>query len=109
MKSEQRRAARKLLKSSGILTMSGVPFEVATVDVASGGLCVLTEKQIAVGKDCHVNFGVPVAGKTQTVAVSAHVVYCFFRGEEGYKIGLQFLKVHADGAEIIARYIDSQE
>jgi hypothetical protein len=105
MKTEQRRAARKLLASRGVLTLGGLAFDVKTVDVAAGGLCVLAGKQLAVGRDCHVNFGVPRDGQMRNVAVSAHVVYCFFRGDEGYKIGLQFVKLHADGDEVLAQYI----
>ncbi len=107
MKPEQRRATRKLLDSTGVLTMGGIPVDVKTVDVAAGGLSVLAAKQLAVGRDCHVNFGVPIAGQVRNVAVSAHVVYCFFRGGEGYKIGLQFVKLHADGADVIAEYVGS--
>jgi hypothetical protein len=105
MKSEQRRATRKTLDSSGILTMSGIPFNVKTIDVGAGGLSVGCAKQLTVGKDCHLNFGVPAGDEIRNVAASAHVVYCFFKGSDGYKIGLQFLKVHADGANVIAEYI----
>jgi hypothetical protein len=104
-KPEQRRAARKPLQSSGVLTMSGIPCDVKTFDVAAGGLCVFAAKQLAVGKSCHVNFGVPGVGGMQTVAVSADVIYCFFRGDDGYKIGLQFREVFADGPQVIAAYI----
>jgi hypothetical protein len=107
-KPEQRRAARKPLESTGVLTLGGIPFNIKTVDVSSGGLSFLVNKQLPVGRDCHVNFDVPVAGQAHIVAVSAHVVYCFFRGEEGYKIGLEFLQVHADGSEVIGRYVGSQ-
>jgi hypothetical protein len=102
---EQRRAARKLLQAAGVLTLGGLAYEVTTVDVAPGGLCIMAAKQLAVGRDCHVNFGIPTGGELRNVAVTAHVVYCFFRGEEGYKVGLQFLKVHADGGQVIADYL----
>lgn len=85
--------------------MGGLAYDVKTVDVAAGGLCILARKQLAVGRDCHVNFGVPSREQMRNVAVSAHVVYCFYQGDEGYKVGLQFVKLHADGSEVLGEYI----
>lgn len=102
---DQRQAPRKSLHAAAVITIDGRPLSVKTVDVSLGGLCICAGKQVAVGKKCHINFEIGEGEAKRVVAASAHVVYCFYGGESGYRAGLQFTALHGDGKEVIVRYL----
>lgn len=102
---EQRQGRRKGLDTTALVTIDGRPLSVRTLDLAPGGLSVSAGRQLAVGKNCHVNFELPAAGGMRIVAASAHIVYCFYSGDSAYRVGLQFSMLHADGADAVGSYL----
>jgi len=103
---EQRQGRRKGLDAAAVITIDGRPLSVRTLDLAPGGLSVSAGRQLAVGKNCHVNFELPEEEGMRIVAASAHIVYCFYTGDSAYRVGLQFSMLHADGAVAVAGYLN---
>jgi c-di-GMP-binding flagellar brake protein YcgR len=101
---EQRQSQRKALTIAARFVVDGMPLDVVTIDVSAGGASVESAIQLAVGKDGRLSFDLDAAGTTICVATDAAVIYCFYTGEQGYKVGLEFLGLDPAAREHIERY-----
>ncbi|QDZ29628.1 PilZ domain-containing protein [Noviherbaspirillum sp. UKPF54] len=102
---EQRQSDRKRVEVAGVLTIDGVPVEVSTVDISSGGMCVRSVRQLAVGKECQLGFALAATGGARDLAARVQVIYCFYTVEQDFKVGLEFLHIDADAARDISRFV----
>lgn len=104
---EQRQSSRKPLEADGVLRVDGIAVDIRTVDISAGGLSLRSPKQLAVGKECRLEFALPAEGATHLVAAVVQVIYCFYTTERDFKAGVEFLEVAATGMEHIRRFADA--
>jgi c-di-GMP-binding flagellar brake protein YcgR len=105
MAEEQRKFPRRPLKRAArVITRDAPPTEGVTIDVSSGGMCVMLPRQLAPGTACAVSFDIPVNAFKQSVSAVAKVAWSIC-SSEGFKTGLQFSEIDPASATAIARFV----
>lgn len=105
MGEEQRKYPRRPLKRRArVIARNGPPIEGSTLDVSSGGMCLILPQQLAPGMPCAISFDLPVNAFKQTVSAVARVAWSVC-GTQGFKTGVQFTEVDPASATAIARYV----
>ena len=83
---------RKVLRSRAQLQLpDGTSFDVRTVDVAAGGLSVISKQGLTAGGVYSLVFKLPVQGALQTLTAEVRIVYVSPSGTEGIRLGLRFM------------------
>lgn len=83
---------RKVLRSRAqLLLPDGTSFEVRTVDVAAGGLSVISKQAFTAGGEYSLVFKIPVQGALQTLTADVKIVYVSSAGADGMRLGLRFM------------------
>ena len=103
-KQEKRRSDRKVVEAKGSLTLDGAVLSMEAMDLSLGGLSLRANKQLGVGKECHVSFS--LAPQSATISATARIVYCFYTGEQDFRAGLEFLTV-STGSEALKQFVAS--
>lgn len=102
---EQRQSNRKPLEADGVLSVDGITVGIRTVDISAGGLSIRSPRQLAVGKECRLEFPLAADGITHQVAAGAHVIYCFYTTDRDFKVGVEFLDIAAAGMASIKQFV----
>lgn len=89
---DQRKLVRKALRSRGVLILEGQAFQFDTVDIGTGGVCVLSVRQLITGQNCRIEFSLSVQGRKFDIVAQAKVSYCIC-GRDGFRIGMQFVEI----------------
>ncbi len=98
---ERRLYTRKPLRTRGLLAEKGsTSFEVQTIDLSVGGMCVVTPSQLMVGNEYIISVDLQSNGKNRRVAATIEVAYSLGNSKEGFKSGLRFVDI--DDASAVA-------
>lgn len=89
-------------KRSGHVTSAASPAHARTLDISLGGVSLMLGEQLRPGQECTVGFEAPVSGKTVRVMGLAKVVYSILSGNDGFRVGLQFVKLDAANSKSVA-------
>jgi len=105
---DKRLEDRRSLRVSATVTVSPTQsFEVRTMDISSGGMAICAPANPRIGTQFDISFQIPAnpSGFSQ-VQVRVRVAYSVLsRDQDGFKIGLQFVRLSPDAATAIGRYI----
>lgn len=108
MDSNRRGFPRKIVRTPGTLTLEGVaPIHIHVTDISSGGVGITIAVQLTAGQRCLVNFSLLVNGKICAVTAITKVTYSVLGGAEGFKAGLQFMKVDEAGSNAISTFMST--
>ena len=88
----QRQLVRKALRSRGVLVLDGQSFQFDTIDISTGGICVLSARQLVTGQSCQVAFSLSVNGRKYDIVAKIKVSYCIC-GRDGFRVGMQFVEL----------------
>jgi hypothetical protein len=101
---EQRKAARKTLKTKAILAMNGEePVTVHTLDIGMSGISLAVPHPLSAGQLGQIAFSIFFDGKPHHVNAFVKLAHCVFGGNE-FKAGFMFTKVDSAGTSAIAQY-----
>lgn len=103
---DTRIAPRKVLRCRAKVMLNGgrPPMIGRTVDISISGICLMLEAPLTAGQSCVIAFEAPVNGTMRKVMVSAKAVYSIC-GNEGFRIGLQFVQLDAANTSIINQIV----
>ena len=74
-------------------------------DVGLDGLCLLTKRPMSPGTRCTTSCELPINGVPTPITVQVRVVYSSFSGPDGFKLGMVFLDLREDVADLITRFL----
>ena len=98
---ERRTTLRRALRLHATIGIpSGRKLGGRTIDLSCGGVCVVLPFELTVGDECSVSFDVSACGEATEIRVAGRVCYCM-RGADGFRIGLQFIRMNASDAAFI--------
>ena len=82
-----------------------------TLDLSHGGVSLQTESLLRLAQYCAVTFRVVIGESSHQVLAMGQVVYCDPDADagQGYKTGVQFLKIDADSATAIGRLLELEQ
>lgn len=63
-----------------------------TLDISTGGICIVLSDRIPLGVSCLVRFEMNVKGKTLVITSASRSVYGVFASNGGFRVGFQFLE-----------------
>lgn len=106
-RTEQRQSGRKQIEVDAVLTVDDVPIHVKTVDISTGGLCIRSTRQLAVGKECLMRFALAAGGVERLIATEVHVIYCFYTVQQDFKVGIEFVNLAATAADDVRQFVGS--
>ncbi|MBQ5941230.1 MULTISPECIES: PilZ domain-containing protein [unclassified Massilia] len=102
---DQRKSARKVLKTKAMVAMEGdAPILGRTSDVGGNGVSVGVPNPLLVGQTGQVSFDILVDGKFVTISARAKVMYCIISNNE-FKVGFQFLNLELAAMTSLARFM----
>jgi c-di-GMP-binding flagellar brake protein YcgR len=102
---EQRKTARKVLKTKALLALEGgAPVAGRTADIGANGVSVSVPHPLAVGQAVQLSFDLSVDGQITTIKARARALYCIFSNGE-FKIGFQFLNLELAAMTALARFL----
>ncbi|MEO5771757.1 MAG: PilZ domain-containing protein [Burkholderiaceae bacterium] len=105
LQAERRRGRRTGLRRPCMLHLSGAEQRQGmTVDVGVDGLSLYTDKPVAAGTRCEVQFELPGTESAQALRVAAKVVYSSYTGPQGFKIGAIFVALDARATEALLAF-----
>lgn len=102
---EQRKAARKVLRTKAIVAMDGYnPLLGKTADVGSTGVSICVPHPITAGLVGQLNFDLLTDGTFVPMQTRAKVSYCIFSGGD-YKVGFHFINLEPGASSALARFM----
>jgi c-di-GMP-binding flagellar brake protein YcgR len=102
---EQRKSARKILKTKAVLAIDGgAPLSGRTADLSASGVCVSFNDPLPVGQAGQLAFDIFVDGKLTAINARARAAYCIFSGGE-FKVGFEFVNLDLAAMTAVARYL----
>jgi len=107
---DSRAQARRTLRTRGTLFFTGnQPIHIRTLDVSLGGLCLVSEIAIPAKIMGQLEMNMPVGnGKFEKMHVNIQIMHSIFcNKEDGFRIGILFLKPPAKLTAIIQKMFNS--
>lgn len=105
MSEDQRKSARKVLKTKALFVKEGeAPLAGRTGDVSVNGVSINLPRPVAVGEEGYVRFDILVDGTFIPISGRAKVMYCIFSNNE-FKIGFQFVKLEVSATTALSRFL----
>jgi hypothetical protein len=102
---EQRKSARKVLKTKAMLVMEGAGAVAGrTTDLGANGVSISVPDPLAVGQTGQVSFDIFVDGKLTTISARSKALYCIYSNGE-FKVGFQFLNLELAAMTALARFL----
>jgi c-di-GMP-binding flagellar brake protein YcgR len=102
---EQRKSARKILKTKAVLVLdSAGPVSGRTADLSANGVSVGFADPLAPGQVGQLMFDLFVDGKLTTIKARAKAMYCIFSGGE-FKVGFEFVNLDLAAMTAVARFL----
>jgi c-di-GMP-binding flagellar brake protein YcgR len=77
------------------------PLETDTIDLSHGGLSITSRQPLNMGQECNIELGISVPELAAPPVLRAAVRYCVRLREGEYRIGLKFVFVSIEAAELI--------
>ena len=74
-------------------------------DVGSDGMCLLTKRPLSPGTRCATTFQLPINGAITPITAQVKVVYSSFSGPDGFKLGMVFVDLGEDAADVISQFV----
>lgn len=103
----QRLAKRAILRVSvSFSAETGSTGVGRTLDISTGGLCVVTENPLPINARLTVTFEVRVKDKPVSVVANAQVKWCMLSNYQ-YKSGLEFMSVSSSNRDTIEALVSS--
>jgi hypothetical protein len=101
---DQRKNARKILKTKAVLVVDSAPVAGRTSDLSSNGVSVSFPGPLPVGQVGQLMFDIFVDGKLTTIKARAKAMYCIFSSGD-FKVGFEFLKLDLSAMTAVARFL----
>lgn len=101
----RRAGKRRVLRGPATVACGTMQTHARAWDVGLDGVCMLTKRPISPGTRCAASFGLPINGVVTPVTAQVKVVYSSFSGPDGFKLGLVFVDLDSDAAELISRFL----
>jgi len=99
---ERRDGQRKSLRIQARISIDGeVQLDAHTIDLSHHGISVTTGRQLNEGVVCDVELGGPARVVAQSPALQAEVRYCVPLQNGQFRIGMRFISVSIEAAELI--------
>jgi c-di-GMP-binding flagellar brake protein YcgR len=97
-----RASVRKVMRVRARITVEGeAPLETDTIDLSHGGLSITSRQPLNLGQECSIELGISVPELAAPPVLRAAVRYCVRLREGEYRIGLKFVFVSIEAAELI--------
>lgn len=105
MFAEQRKSARKILKTRAVLALEGeAPVTCRTTDISANGVSVFVPAPIRAGQPAQVGFDLLADGKIVKINARTRVQYCILSQGE-FKAGLEFVNLDLAAMTSLARFL----
>lgn len=102
---EQRKAARKIIKVKAVVAMDGQPPLLGrTADIGASGISVTVVRPMQPGQAGQVAFDLLVEGRAVPIQARAKVMYSILSGDE-FKVGFQFVNLELAAMTQLARFL----
>ncbi|MES2208414.1 MAG: PilZ domain-containing protein [Pseudomonadota bacterium] len=103
---DQRQQSRKIFRTVvTILVDRAHIYHAKSIDISQTGICLIVPgKNLIIGSTCHIMFDLVVQGKAHKIQVAVKVIYSICM-DEGFKTGLQFIKIDAAADAAIQTFI----
>ena len=106
---ERRHHQRVVFNGTATLQVQSTEMPVRTRNVSVGGISVLASHEVPTDTGCIVHVAIPDGDGEKRVALQARVVNSTFNKiEGGFMVSLQFIKLSANVAATIARFMKSR-
>ena len=103
MSDTRREFPRKMLRCHAFVGLPGAaPLHARTLDISIGGICMIIGEELHTGQECAIGFETPLNGKMVRVTAAARVVYSILSGTEGFRTGMQFVRLDEENHRIVA-------
>lgn len=104
---ERRQSARHRLRVRARITPEGhAPLETHTVDLSAHGLAVTSTRPLNVDQECRVELAIHSPLPSAPPVMRARVRYCAPLREGEFRIGMQFVDLSVEAAELIVAALD---
>jgi c-di-GMP-binding flagellar brake protein YcgR len=102
---EQRKTARKVLKTKAAFAVEGQgAVHGRTVDLSANGVSISFTNPLPVGAAGQVIFDLFVDGKATAIHARAKVQYCIFSNGD-FKVGFEFVNLELAAMTAVSRYL----
>jgi hypothetical protein len=102
---EQRKNARKILKTKAVLVLdSAGPVAGRTADISANGVSVGFSDPLPTGQVGQLMFDLFVDGKLTAIKARAKAMYCIFSDGQ-FKVGFEFVSLDLAAMTAVARFM----
>lgn len=101
----RRTGKRKMLRGEAVVQCGETHAYARLWDVGLDGMCLLTKRPMSPGTRCAATFQVPINGAITPVTAQVKVVFSSFSGPDGFKLGVVFVDLSKDAAELISQFV----
>lgn len=100
---DSRSRPRKIVRArTKVALRGGKLFNGRSIDIGEDGMGILLEEALPVGQSCAVLLETFANGQSHRFESEARVVFCICSGTTGFRVGLQFQSLGAQGNNFIA-------
>jgi hypothetical protein len=103
---ERRTRARTTLRVQARILIDGEAIEADTVDLSPHGVAVTSTRPLNIDQECSIELGITVASLASPPPLRASVRYCARMGEDRFRIGMKFIAVSIEAAELIVQALE---
>lgn len=105
-----RKTPRILFRRSALLRLNADKIVTAkTIDISSGGICLLTDISINSGAICTVEFNASYTQESIILRLRAQVAYCVLAGQDGFRLGFHFCELDQPAKDHIQKILAKQK
>ncbi len=101
----RRTDVRKAIRLPATLICRDVSWQVRTLDLGRGGICVLAPRPFEPGSHCTVTLDMPLGDGPTSVTLSLKTIYSSYAATDAFQIGGRFVELDDELAGILGRFV----
>jgi c-di-GMP-binding flagellar brake protein YcgR len=99
----RRGSDRKVVRLRASVSLPGDrTFEAHTVDISSGGACIVAPYQLTAGQQCVIHLELSACGSDHKMQLVGRVCYCNRSGTSQFRVGMRFVQLDDTAASFVA-------
>ncbi len=99
----RRESDRKVVRLRATVSLPGDrTFEAHTVDISSGGACIVAPYQLTTGQQCVIHLELSACGSDHKIRLMGRICYCNGSGAAQFRVGMRFVQLDDTAASFIA-------
>src|SRR3546814_530615 len=101
-----RKTPRILFRRAAVLRLNADKIVAAkTIDISAEGICLLADISLNTGAMCMVEFNASYTQEPIILRLHTQTAYCLLAGQDGFRIGFQFLDLDQQAKNHIQKQI----